>query len=347
MRTFAPRTQLAHDSYHHPGLPMDILLALVISLIAAVLPTLIYSMLFYWADRYEREPRWLLWVSFLWGAVPAIVVSLIAELALGAPFVGDPSSLAGEVVEGAVVAPIVEELAKGFALLAIFWWRRQEFDGVLDGIVYGALVGFGFAMTENFLYFIGAYAEGGFGSLTVVIFLRSILFGLNHAFYTALIGIGLGMARHQRSRIQRAIWFAVGLSAGIFAHSLHNLGASLADVNFATFAINLVVGGAGLAIILLAIGLSWQHERNMIQAELAPEVGRLLTRAEYERLTGTWRTPIPPKRIANPGRRQLLVEYANRSYRLRRHGYHAEPELVEELAQLQALLTQSQPLPAA
>lgn len=320
------------------------LVALLLSILAAVVPTFIYALLFYWADRYEREPGWLLFVSFAWGAIPAVVVSLIAELALGAPFVTDPASLAGEVVEGAVVAPIVEEIAKGLALLGIFWWRRQEFDGVLDGIVYGALVGFGFAMTENFLYFIGAYAEGGFASLTLVIFLRSILFGLNHAFYTSLIGIGLGMARHQTNPILRAIWFLVGLSAAIFAHALHNLGASLASVTPASLLLNLVVGGAGLAIILVAIGLAWQHERNVIQAELAPEVGRLLTRDEYEWLTGTWRTPTPPKRIASANRRQLLVEYANRAYRLRRHGLAAEPELVEELAEIQTLLTQTQPV---
>lgn len=57
---------------------------------------------------------------------------------------------------------------------------RHEFDGVLDGLTYGAIIGFGFAMTENFLYFIGAFSEGGFVDLTVLIFLRAVIFGLNH-----------------------------------------------------------------------------------------------------------------------------------------------------------------------
>ncbi len=317
-------------------------LALLISIFAAVVPAFIYVILFYWADRYEREPVWLLAVSFAWGAVPAIILSLIAELALGAPFVADPASLAGEVVEGAVIAPIVEEIAKALALLGIFWWKRQEFDGVLDGIVYGALVGFGFAMTENFLYFVGAYGEGGFGSLSIVIYLRSILFGLNHAFYTSLVGIGLGIARNQQGFIRRALWFGAGLSAAIFAHSLHNLGASLTQVNGAGFGLSLLVAGAGLATIFLAIGLSWQHERNVLQSELASEVGHLLSMSEYELLTGTWRTPTPPRRFATANRRQLLVEYANRRYRLRRNGLAAEPELVEELAQIQSRLMQGQ-----
>src|SRR5690606_36116843 len=114
----------------------------------------------------------------------------------------------------------------------------------------------GFAMTENLLYFIGAYGEGGFGSLTVIIYLRSIVFGLNHAFYTSLIGIGLGIARHKRSFLPRLLWASVGLASAIFAHALHNLGASLASVNVASFGLSLIVAGAGLAITLLVVGLS-------------------------------------------------------------------------------------------
>src|SRR5688500_2452389 len=118
------------------------LLAIVISLFAAVVPTIFYVILFYWADRFEREPRWLAFVAFFWGALPAIILSLIGELVIGEPFVTMPDSLAGDVVAGSLVAPIVEELFKGAALFGIFWWKRQEFDGVLDGIIYGALVGF-------------------------------------------------------------------------------------------------------------------------------------------------------------------------------------------------------------
>ena len=317
------------------------IIAIVISLFAAIIPTLLYVILFYWADRYEREPLWLATVAFFWGALPAVVISLIAELLIGEPFITTPGTLVGDVVSGSLVAPIVEELAKGAALFAIFWWKRQEFDNVLDGIIYGALVGFGFAMTENLLYFIGSYAEGGFGSLTVIIFLRSILFGLNHAFYTSLIGIGLGMARNKRAFLARVLWCAVGLMAAIFAHALHNLGASLAAVNIATFLLSLMVAGGGLAITLLAIGLSWQQERNVITAELNPEIGRLLSKEEFGQLTGQWRQPDRSKRLPTKARRQLLVEYANRRYRLRRQGVEHEPELAKELDDLQAQLIQS------
>ena len=183
--------------------------------------------------------------------------------------------------------------------------------------------------------------EDGLGSLSLVIYLRSILFGLNHAFYTSLIGIGLGIARYKRSWLARWLWITVGLAAGIFAHALHNLGASLASVNVVSLGLSLTVAGAGLAITLLAIGLSWQQERNVIQAELAPEVGRLLSREEYGQLVGNWHPPARSKRLPTPSRRQMLVEYAYRRYRLRRNGLEQEPELAKELDTLQNQLATS------
>ena len=312
------------------------LLALFISLVAAVVPTSVYVGLFYWADRYEREPLWLAAVAFIWGAIPAIVVSLIAELAIGAPFVGNLGTLAEQIVSGAVVAPIIEEVAKGLALLAIFYWKRQEFDGVLDGIMYGALVGFGFAMTENFFYFVGAYAEGGFGALSVLIFLRAAVFGLNHAFYTGLMGVGLGLARNRR---HQGPIILLGLVAAIFTHALHNFGAGITAVNAAGFGLSLIVAAMGLALALIAVGLSWQYEQSVLRAELLPDVGRLLTQQELDELTGRWRSPR--RRTRSKGerhRRQLLVEYAFHKRRWARRGERGEPGLAHELGELAATL---------
>lgn len=314
------------------------LLALLISLIAAVVPAILYVLLFYWADRYEREPLWLASVAFLWGAIPAIILSLIFELALGAPFVNAPGTLAEELVAGAVVAPIVEEIFKGAALLAIFFWKRQEFDGVLDGIVYGALIGFGFAMTENFFYFIGAFDQGGWGNLTVVIILRAVIFGLNHAFYTGLMGIGLGLARNSRNRLLRLFWIVAGLAAAILAHALHNFGAGITAVNLLGLGLSLLVAAAGFGLTLLAIGLSWQHERSVIRTELTPEIGFLLTREELHGLIDRWRHPHLARRGAPRKRQQLLVEFANRKRRLRLRGADREPELQRQLDDLRRQL---------
>src|SRR5207237_381887 len=87
---------------------------------------------------------------------------------------------------------LFEESAKGIFLIGLLFIFWREFDDPLDGIVYGSMVGFGFAMTENLLYFLGAYAEGGISAQIINILLRSGLFGLNHAFFTACTGLALG-----------------------------------------------------------------------------------------------------------------------------------------------------------
>ncbi|MEX1021266.1 MAG: PrsW family intramembrane metalloprotease [Litorilinea sp.] len=318
---------------------MDWIVALIFSVAAAVVPTLVYVFIFYWADRYEREPRFLLAVAFLWGAVPAIIVSLISQIVLGIPL-GDPNDgLANNLAMGVLIAPITEEIFKAAALYLIYRWRRHEFDGVLDGLLYGALVGFGFAMTENFLYFVGAYGEGGFGELTVVVILRAVIFGLNHAFYTGLIGIGFGLARTTPRPAMRKVWPILGLLAGILVHAIHNLSVSITEIFPFSFLVSLLLAGSGLLLIFLVILLSWQHERKIIRTELAGELGVVLSADELETLLGKWRQPISRKA---PGtqRRQQLAQLALRKHRLRRVGTAREPHLTAEIDRLRQALSQ-------
>ncbi len=324
------------------------MLAYIIIVGAALLPTLLWSLLFAWADRYEREPRRLVFIAFVWGALPAIVLSVLAEVLIGAPFVAESDGLAAELVSGALVAPVVEEIAKVLALLYFFYRWRQEFDGVLDGIVYGALIGFGFAMTENLFYFLGAYDEGGMGNLAFLIYLRAIVFGLNHAFYTALFGMGLGMARNSRSTAGRILWALGGLIAAIMAHALHNFGVGVTSVSGWGALLSLSVAAAGLGLFLLTVLLSWRAERDCIRNELSREVGATLSREEFAYLTGRWHRPLRPRNRAQreqANRLQLCVELAFRQRRLRLHGEGREPELVKEIAELRTRLAAG--LPAA
>ena len=316
----------------------------VLSVAAAVVPTGMYALAFYWADRYEREPVWLALAAFLWGAIPAIVVSLIAELAAGAPFVDAPGSVAEALVESAVVAPIVEEVAKAMALVAIAVFMHREFDGVLDGLTYGALIGFGFAMTENFFYFLGAFGEGGVGGLVALVYLRAILFGLNHAFYTGLTGIGFGLGRESRRRLWRYLLPMAGLIAAIGVHSVHNAGSSLASVAPAAMLLTLLVAGGGIAVTLLAVALSWQRERAWIRAELAPEVGALISADEYRSLVERWRPPArgtPASAVGEKRRRHLCVELALSKRRLRNLGAADDPSLPDRIEQLRSAIAET------
>lgn len=315
---------------------LTLFIGFFLSVVAAVVPTTLYTLTFYLADRYEREPLWLAGVAFLWGAAPAILASVVAEILLGNSLIQKPGTLASAVMEAAVIAPVIEELAKGAALLLIVWFFSRHFDGLLDGLTYGALIGFGFAMTENFFYFVGALNEGGLADLSVLIFLRSILFGLNHAFYTGLTGIGFGLAVNTPHASQRILRPLIGLLAAIGVHSLHNLGASLSQVNGLSILISMGLAAVGLGLIGLAFGLGWQRERAIIGRELVQEVPGLLSDLEYETLRqyGPRRRPAGMARATNPQYRQrmeLLTKLAFRKHRLGQLGAKADPGLLEEI----------------
>jgi RsiW-degrading membrane proteinase PrsW (M82 family) len=276
--------------------PLTLVVGLLLSLAATAVPTAAWSLVVWWCDRYEREPAALGVAAFLWGALPAVLLALVFELTLDAPVGLLGPGLAGELAGSSVVAPVVEELVKGFALLLILWFWRLEFDDVVDGILYGALIGFGFAMTENLFYFMSALAEGGWMSWGATVVLRGLVFGLNHAIFTACTGAGLGYARMIASRIGRVGIPLLGLGAAIGLHALHNLGASLASVAIGAFLISFFNGFGGVVLVSLMIAAGLRRQGHWVRAELADEVGNLLTQTDYAGLPSM------------SGRRAMLAE---------------------------------------
>src|SRR4030095_6811985 len=96
-------------------------------------------------------------------------------------------------------AAIVEETGKAIILYIFFFWKKEEFDGVVDGIVYASMSALGFAMTENILYYGKAASEGGGDALTLVFILRGFFAPFSHPLFTSLTGIGLGLARQSNN----------------------------------------------------------------------------------------------------------------------------------------------------
>ncbi len=234
----------------------------LLSVAVALVSTVVYLLLLWWLDKYEKEPWGLFLAAFGYGCLPAILVAVVLELLLGIPLelaFGSTSEAIGRVV----VAPVVEEGVKGLALLLIFFLWRGEFNGLLDGIVYGAAVGFGFGMTENVLYFIELHGEA------MVVLLRTLPFGLNHALYTACTGAALGLARQSRARGRWILLFPIGLLAAMSFHGFHNLGVGLGCPGVVAA---LAGDWAGIATILVVAMLSWRQERRWIQQELGEEV---------------------------------------------------------------------------
>jgi len=254
---------------------------LLVSLVLVVVPTIFYVYLIWWCDRYEREPGWLLFTAFVWGAVPAVLLSLVVELVFQGPVNLGIQGLANSLWQVAVISPVVEEVIKGIALLGLFYFFRSEFNGVLDGIVYGALIGVGFGMTENFLYLVNASLDG-MGTLFNLVLLRSLVFGLNHAFYTAITGAALGFAVWQPTRMRRAVTVLAGLALAIAVHMIHNLATTLAPYYPALLLFSLLLSWGGILLLVVIIVLAQRQEQYWISTYLADEVPDVLTEYQYQ-----------------------------------------------------------------
>jgi RsiW-degrading membrane proteinase PrsW (M82 family) len=204
-------------------------MGVLLSLFLGVIPAFVYAMFVFWLDRYEKEPVLLLGGVFIWGAVVAAGGAFILNTLFGlSVFLFTGSETATDLATGSISAPLVEESLKGFAVLIVFLIFRNEFDNILDGIVYAGVAALGFAATENSFYiFSYGYQEAGYEGIMVLACVRNILVGWQHPFYTAFIGIGLAMARLNPNPLVKIAAPVAGWSLAVITHSFHNTFATL------------------------------------------------------------------------------------------------------------------------
>ena len=261
------------------------LVPLLIGLVSATVPVPLYLILVLWIDRYEAEPPWMLATAFFWGAMVAVFFAfLINTMGFVAVTWMTHSLQAGQTFGAVISAPIVEETSKALILFIFFWWKKDEFDGVIDGIVYAAMVGLGFAMTENIQYYGKAVLQGGGGGLTFVFILRGALAPFSHPMFTSLTGIGLGLARRSRNTAVKWIAPVLGLLAAISMHSIWNgSGVIFGGAGFILTYVLIMI--PAFFIMLVVIALALRREGQIVREYLIPDFqGGLLTQQEYNQL---------------------------------------------------------------
>ena len=190
-----------------------------------------------WVDRWDPEPRALLALGLLWGAGASVAGALLVGDVFTELFFDPAGALDMDLFGAVVQAPIVEELAKGAGVLLIFWINRAHFDGPMDGIVYGGMVGAGFAFTENILYFGSSHADPAApGELVAVFVLRGLFSPFAHVHVHRLDGFRAGAVRRARQRgaAGRCICL-LGLVPAMAGHFLWNGGVGIFFDDFLSF----------------------------------------------------------------------------------------------------------------
>ena len=299
------------------GLRPDIAVVFFAALAGSTTMSIVPLAVLWFLDRRERETPWLFAVAFLWGAFIATGLALPLNSAIlhaaaawvaRNPFVGEALGPDAALMIGAPIAgPIVEEVTKGLGLVALFALLRAEFDNMRDGFVYGALIGLGFTWFEAPLYVAQAYAQFGAPDWGMQLGWRYALFGFaGHAMFTGLFGASLGLALQTRRRWLKILAPLAGLALAVATHAYNNVlpfifaiaaraaGEPPPQADAPPPELGLVeawVSGslAQLTLFLpfvLLLGFAlWRSgvwERRVIREELADEVGRCVSRDEYE-----------------------------------------------------------------
>ncbi len=207
----------------------------VIASVVAFVPAILYLFPFIWLDRYDPEPFWLLALAFAWGALVAVVVSFILNTLFGIGVAetigGQGGEILGNVLGAIVSAPIVEEASKGVGLLILLIFFRRYFDDILDGIVFAGIIALGFATVENVLYygraiFVELYVPpmpGEERNVFLEIFVARGMFSpFAHATFTALTGIGCGLARESHHTVVKIMMPILGFIGAVILHAIWN-----------------------------------------------------------------------------------------------------------------------------
>lgn len=260
----------------------------IASTLCACVPMFVFLVVIWWLDRYDREPVWLLGLTFLWGSIGAVVGAVIGSAILDGMFsvgltalgAGDLTSYTGAVI----VAPLVEEPAKAIFLGYVIW--NRHFDNMTDGFVYGAAAGLGFGMTENLLYFVSVSHDAGAWGTTVVI--RTFYSAVMHATATAIVGASLGFARFRGCAALIGAG-SLGLILAMLVHGLWNGLISLGQLTGGSFFfLDLLLFPVEVALVFAVFQICLWDESVTIRRELLEEAERGLIPREHADILASW-----------------------------------------------------------
>jgi len=270
------REQLAYADIDPVGLVLSWVL-----MVAYIVPVvLVLSRL----DLYEREPLSLMVGAFLWGAWVAT--------AFAAPVNGQVdaflhSQLGGDVYfpwTNSITAPLVEETYKYLGLVALFLIASKEFDDLMDGFVYGALIGLGFTVSEDVFYFMTQFG-GTVPDVIAGFLVRVVASGLyTHVLFTGLAGIGFAyfVSRRGDVPLSRRLAVAAGMLAlAMTAHFVWNSPLEVGGNDLGGWLLYGAVKGLPFLLLLgVAVRLARRREHRWLSAALDSELAAGVVTAE-------------------------------------------------------------------
>jgi protease PrsW len=266
---------------------MLVFVLVALSVFAAIVPMLGFLALVWWLDRYDREPVWMVALTFLWGAFGGTGLSLLGNTSLHLLIAGLLGPEQAEWMGPVLVAPLIEEPTKAVVLLIVAMSRH--FDNTTDGFVYGAAAGLGFGMTENMLYFYQVSQVAGFAPMHGIaswmgtVAIRTFYSAVMHATASSLIGATIGWSQFRALPI-RLLTVPLGVVAAMAMHALWNGLLTIGGITGnedAMLMSNLIILPLEVLLVFGIFQLSLLAEKRTLNRELSEEATRGLIPEEH------------------------------------------------------------------
>ncbi|WP_459194523.1 PrsW family intramembrane metalloprotease [Halosimplex sp. J119] len=198
----------------------------VFVLLSAV-PALGLAAYVWYADVTTQEPLELLVGTFVLGVLFAGFAGILNGIAdWGIQSLGLTAGIVGFVFQVLFFFVVVGPVEETVKLLAVWLYpyRKPQFDAVVDGAVYGAMAGLGFATIENAIYISGqtqgiADPLGLIATGSAISAVRALA-GPGHVIYSAFAGYYLGLAKFNRENAGPIV--VKGLLIAALVHATYN-----------------------------------------------------------------------------------------------------------------------------
>ncbi len=230
---------------------------MAVALALAVLPGLVLLGLFWFLDRYEREPlgHTLLAVGLGLAALyPTVLLSRWLQSLFGAEALA-LAGVTGDLERTFFVFAASEEFVKWVVMVtSVLWWA--EFDEPYDGILYGAALALGLAVPENVFYVLRA---GGPDRALELALWRGVLAVPAHAVYGVAMGASLGRAKFAETRASAGLFVWASLVVPWLFHGTYDFLCYYLHRSWgwwALGALSLVMWSAVLAYVVSALARS-------------------------------------------------------------------------------------------
>lgn len=228
--------------------------------LSGALPAIAAMLYFDWLDRKRPEPWGLRYLVTFVGMLSVIPVLIIAAVIEGA--LGDSVPAAGTYEHAAYLsfglAAGVEEACKIAAVFLVVW-RSRRFDERMDGLVYGARAGLGFALVENCLYIYNAVIEGQWVTVWI---LRALLAVPGHAIWSGMMGYFAARRRFDHA----GPGLVGGYLIAVLLHGVYDM-ALFSQVPLAEDGLE-TVAGVLLLVPVIVMVIGWRAIRRMARTAL-------------------------------------------------------------------------------